>query len=202
MTCSPPYSFRPDFTPSRTQKCIAPFFHEHRSRLFEDEMFFRSIDQGPETNQLELEIVGAGLNIYFYDTFVENFLTSSGTGSIALLRAAVSHPVTGSKYIEMPILGFDVFDKRLTEDDTATGGVTPFIRTFMKGGSGPPTDDAGLAGIRTGPERSLIILASTEILNGSPITPPWYRRVQQWNGYDWVTHSNLVQGICPLTGVD
>jgi hypothetical protein len=202
MSCSPPYSFRPDFTPSRTKKCIAPFFHEHRSRLFEGNMFFRSINQGPQTNQLELEIVGAGLNVYFYGTLVDNFPTTSGLGSIALLRAAVNNPITGSKYIEMPVLGFDIFDNRSFEDDTATGGVTSFVLTHMIGGSGPPIDDAGLAGIRTGPERTLFILASTEDLNGSPITPPWDRRVQQWNGYDWVTHSNLVQGQCPYVGVD
>lgn len=199
MSCDPTYSYRPTFTPSNV-KCNAPFFHEHRSRLTEAEMFFRSKDQGPETNYLQLEITGGDLNVYYYGTLVETFTAGSGAGSIAALRSVVSHPITGSKYIEMPVLMFDIFDPRATEDDTFTGGVTTFVLAYMRGGSGPPTDAAGLASIRTGPERSMIILATTEDLNGSPITPPWFRRVQQWSGSDWVTHANLVQGLCPEVG--
>jgi hypothetical protein len=168
-------------------------------------MFFRSKDQGPETNQLELEIDASNLYVYFEGVLVETFpVTVGGEGSIAALRAAVHHPTTGSDYIEMPTLGFDIFDNRSTEDDTlfdfTPGGVSMFAQTFLRGGSGPPTDDAGLAGIRTGPERSIIILATTEAADGSPITPPWFRRVQQWTGSDWVTYANLAQGACPYIG--
>lgn len=195
MSCPPTYSYRPDFTPSNT-KCIAPFFHEHRSRLFEGEMYFRSKDQGPETNYLQLEITGGDLNVYFYGTLMETFPAGSGAGSIAALRAAVA----SSDYIEMPTLGFDIFDDRTSEDDTITGGVSPFTLDYMRGGSGPPTDASSLAAIRTGPERSLIILATTEADDGRPVTPPWFRRVQQWTGSDWVTYSNLAQGQCPYEG--
>lgn len=277
MSCAPTYSYRPTFTPSGV-KCVAPFFHEHRSRLFEGEMFFRSKDQGPETNFLELEIDLSNLYVYFENVLVETFpVTINGEGSIADLRSLLTHLhqaivavtpgaggtfsvvgdfttrfftgasfsvvgstgnnglyfvsssvfsgpntditvtgtipsavvdgqiSTGSHYIEMPALNFDIFDDRADEDDTLLdlddGGVSEFARTYMRGGSGPPTDDTSLAGIRTGPERSIIILATTEDSDGSPITPPWFRRVQQWTGSAWVTHANLVPNACPYVGV-
>ena len=39
--CPPSYKhkYQPPFTPSSSQ-CTAPFFHEHRSRMFEGEMYF------------------------------------------------------------------------------------------------------------------------------------------------------------------
>lgn len=201
MSCTPSYTYRPNFT-SGSNKCIAPWFVEHRSRLTEDQAFFRTIKQGPETNYVELWLTSSLLSVYFESVLVETFSASTGAGSIAALRSAVENPITGSNYIEMPTLGYDIFDPRSSEDDGPTGGLTPFSRTYMRGGSGPPTTDAGLAGIRTGPERSLIILATTENDQGSPITPPWYSRVQQWNGAAWVTYSNLVAGACPYEGTD
>jgi hypothetical protein len=237
-------------------------------------MFFRSKDQGPETNLLELAIDLSNLYVYFEGVLVETFpVTVSGEGSIAALRAQLVHMhfaivavaagaggtfsvagnftatfyagvpftvfgstgndgsytvassifslgntvitvtgtipsavadgqiSTGSHYIEMPVLNFDIFDNRVVEDDTLLdldpGGVTSFAQTFMRGGSGPPTDDTSLAGIRTGPDRSIIILATTEDSDGSPITPPWTRRVQQWTGAVWATYANLVPNACP-----
>lgn len=198
MSCPPPYTYRPTFTPSNV-KCRAPFFHEHRSRLSSGEMFFRSKDQGPTTNLISLEI-GATLAVRYDGTLVETFPAGSGLGSIAALRSAVSNVVTGSKYIEMPGPMFDIFDGRIMEDDTITGGVTTFAETYMHGGSGPPTTSAGLTGIRTGPDRSIIILATTEDTDGSPITPPWTRRVKQWTGSAWVAYANLVPKACPYVG--
>lgn len=208
MSCSPPYRYRPTFTPSNI-KCIAPSFVEHRSRLTVEQMFFRSKDQGTETNLLELEIDSSNLYVYFEGVLVETFPATLGFGGIAALRATISNPITGSDYIEMPVLGFDIFDLRSQEDDDAVdppldiiaGGLTSFSRRFLRGGSGAPIDDAGLTAIRTGPERSIIILASTENSNGRPITPPWFRRVQQWTGSAWVTYANLVANACPYVGV-
>ena len=272
MSCSPTYSYRPTFTPGET--CVAPFFAEHRSRLFEGEMFFRSKDQGPETSWLELEIDLSNLYVYFYGVLVETFPVTFDEGSIASLRAQVTHfhqPIvavtpgvggiffvtgdyttrffpgapfsvidstgndgpytvtssifmfgnteitvtgtipnavadgeisTGSHYIEMPPLNFDVYDNRAQEDDTlldfTPGGVTTFARTHMRGGTGAPTDAVSLSGIRTGPERSIIILATTEDIEGNDVTPPWNRRVQQWTGSMWATYSNLVPNACPF----
>ncbi|TFH08279.1 MAG: hypothetical protein E4H14_06735 [Candidatus Thorarchaeota archaeon] len=142
------------------------------------------------------------LSVYFEGVLVETFPASTGAGSIAALRSEVENPITGSNYIEMPVLSYDIFDPRTTEDDTMTGGLTPFSRTYMRGGAGPPTTDAALAGIRTGPERTLIILATTEDDQGNPVTPPWYTRVQQWNGAAWVTYSNIAVGNCPYEGTD
>jgi len=200
MSCPPSYDYRPAAFDPGGQRCAAPTFVEHRSRLTEGEMFFRSKDQGPETNFLQLEI-STDLFVYFEGVLVETFPATSGAGSITALRSEVSNPTTGSKYIEMPVVMFDVFDTRAAEDDTAFGGVTPFAKTYMRGGSGPPTDDAGLAVIRTGPARSIIILATTEAANGSPVDPPWFRRVQQWDGFHWITHANITQGECPYEGV-
>ena len=194
MNCSPSYTYRPTFTPSGV-KCSAPGYEEHRSRLTESEMFFRSKDQGPETNYLQLEIDASNLYVYFYGTLVETFPATLGPGGIALLRTQVAT----SDYIEMPTLGYDIYDTRITEDDTLIG-VTSFPLTYMKGGSGPPTDASTLAGIRTGPERSLVILRTSEDDTGRPTTPPWYKRVLQWNGSEWITHSNLAQGQCPQEG--
>jgi hypothetical protein len=179
-------------------------------------MFFRSKGQGPETNWLQLEVAfytlgthplnpllptGDYLVVYFYSTPVETFtVTVGGEGSIAALRALVA----SSQYIEMPTLNFDIFDPRTTEDDTlvdlSPGGVTSFSLSYLRGGSGAPTDASGLAGIRTGPERTIIILATSENADGSPGTPPWHRRVRQWTGSQWVTYANLVQGACPYVG--
>jgi hypothetical protein len=158
-------------------------------------MFFRSIHQGFEANQIELEIITT-LKIYYTGVHVETFPVTLGPGGIALLRSAVN---AGSDYIRMFAPLFDIFDPRGTEDDTIIGA-TAFARTHMRGGSGPPTDDAGLNAIRTGPERAIIILATTEDDDGSPLTPPWTRRVQQWTGSDWVTFANLVPRACPYIG--
>lgn len=194
MSCEPAYTYRPTFTPSNV-KCVAPGFAEHRSRLTENQAFFRSKDQGPSTNNIELEITGGHLNVYFDNVLVEQYTAFVGAGGIASLRSAVA----GSKYIEMPVFGYDIFDFRSTEDDV-TIGLTAFARTHMKGGSGAPTDATGLAGIRTGPDRSIVIITTTEAADGSPVTPPYDHHVRQWNGYAWVSYSNLVPGACPYEG--
>lgn len=196
--CFPQYEYRPNFTPSEI-KCVAPWFVEHRARLTEGETFFRSIQQGPETNNIAIEIDGATCTIYYNDVIVETFPATLGPGGIDLLRTTISNPITGSKYIEMPILGFDIFDNRATEDDVLIG-LTSFIKTNLSGGTGGPRTLQELNKIRTGPDRTIILIATTEALNGSPTTPPPTRRVQQWDGSQWISYCNYFQGQCPGEG--
>lgn len=80
------------------------------------------------------------------------------------------------------------------------GCLAPFAETFLVGGDGGPTDGAGLATIRTGPERSIIIIRTTEDYAGEDIRPPGSRRIQQWDGTQWISYCNDVQGSCPLEG--
>lgn len=101
-----------------------------------------------------------------------------------------------SDYIEMPPLGYDIYDTRTS--------VSPFGFSFgpdfLTGGSGGPTDGAGLAAIRTGPERSIILITTIEDATGAPTTPPANMRVQQWDGFLWLSYCNLIPGACPGNG--
>ena len=228
MTCQPSYSYRPDFIASTPgspsgNDCTAPQFVEHRSRLISGDAFFRSIDQSSSVNFISLEITESGgnktLDIRRYNSASgspsvpvgspiesEQFTVVAGVGGspcipddIASLRSALEGS-PGSTLVEMTVpVGFDIFDPR--NDEVAC--LPLFNETLMGGGSGGPTDDAGLASIRTGPERTMFIIRSTEDDTGVNTAPPASRRVQQWDGTQWISYCNLVGGSpqpCPLEG--
>jgi hypothetical protein len=116
------------------------------------------------------------------------------TSGIDELRIAISN--NPSSLVEMYTRGSDVFDPG-GEDDPC---LLPFALTFLSGGEGGPTDAASLATIRTGPDRSVIIIQTREDINGNPITPPASSRIQQWNGVQWISYCNTIPGVCPGEG--
>lgn len=210
MSCEPSYPYTPTFTPSATD-CVAPIYARRRSRAIIPGMdivtplFFRSVGQSFDANQVEIELVDlptGEFRVYFEGALVASYPVLFQAGAIAALRLAItSDPNT---IIEMPVVGFDIFDERMTEEDGDGGvsmiaGLGPFDRTFFEGGEGAP-DDATLASIRTGPQRTIYIIRSEEDLQGNDVEPPGSRRIQQWNGFAWISYCNTVPGQCPGEG--
>lgn len=191
-SCLPTYSYEPDFTPS-SASCQAPVYSEHRSRLMAGGGFFRSIEQGPDTNLIEAEFLGGVFKVYYNGIMVESHNVVAGIGSFSTLRSALA----SSAWIQMPAWSYDVYDTRLAEDNVL-GGMSYFVKSPFIGGSGGPTSALGLAAIRTGPSRTIFVLSTTESADGSSIDPPANRKVQQWDGVQWITYSNLVSGSCPI----
>jgi len=217
MSCQPPYDYRPIAAP--VAFCSAPVFIEHRSRLFTGGSYFRSIEQGPLLNNISIQSSYIGSDVFrltvrYYavlseaatDTETYDFIqTSAGSplecdvGGIDTLRFLVNRD---SQYIEMYTRGADTEFDIEGEDSIC---LDTFTETFMSGGSGGPQDGSIIANINTGPERTIIIINSTERADGTPTDPPVERKIQQWDGSEWVTYQNLVPGACPATtliGVD
>lgn len=135
------------------------------------------------------------------------------TGGISALRAAVNDGITGSTIIEMPARGFDVYDQTppypippagggLPNADPANNCVTEFGPTNLTGGDGPPStsNQPYLDSLFTGTQRSVIIIATTERADGFSVDPSVLRRVQQWDGAQWIQYANIAQGSCPIDG--
>ena len=197
-SCLPNYSYKPTFTPSSVS-CVAPSYSEHRSRIIiGGQIFFRSKLQGPQVNLYEVEIVGSTFKVYYNGAVVETHSATLGPGGIAALRSSISSSI----HIEMPTLHYDIYDTRVAENDSSlplpAGGLIAFTKRPLVGGSGGPTDDAGLNLIRTGPSRTMYILQTTENVVGQSVDPPANLKVKQWNGFQWVTYSNYIQGSCPV----
>lgn len=204
LDCSPPYAYRPNFI-AGTLKSSAPLFNEHRSRLTAGGTFFRSnliissVEvQGEICNSISITSTrvsnGGGSYTYtiavnFQGNPVESYVvTQNELGSpacsnnpINIIRNNVN---TNSNYISMPVRGTDAFDTGIDDQCWST-----FIETSMSGGAGGPTDGTSISSIRTGPERTVFILSSTEDSNGNDVNPPSSRRVQQWDGFSWITYT-------------
>jgi hypothetical protein len=216
MSCQPPYDYRPIAAP--VADCVAPVFTEHRSRLFGGGTYFRSLKQTPSQNRISLQVTNIGgntlrLTVRYYENLNEaatateiydvTQIVGSGDGTLTCdtnaipsLRAAVNGV---SQYIEMYPRGTDLgFDYR-GEDVIVTdnGCLIVFPETFMFGASGGPTGVEPIARIDTGPQRTIIIINSTEKENGESTNPPSERKIQQWNGTEWIPYQNLVPGACP-----
>lgn len=212
MSCSPPYTFRPKFIPSDIPS-IAPGYPEHRSRLTAGGTFFRSIEQGQDRNNITLELIKTGgfspftftLNIRFNGNLVETFTQlqtetptvippppTTCSGGISGLRTQVN----ASNFIQMTARGFDIFDGGLDDPGNC---LSPFAEQNMVGGDGePPISTPLINSIRTGPERTIIIITTTEDNTGSPVTPPASKRIKQFDGTNFITFRNLIPGDCPL----
>lgn len=213
MSCYPSYAgtYTPAFVASAVP-CVAPQYALHRSRLTvagngttSDSLFFRSKNQNFEANLIELELVGApsnAFNVYYNGVLAKSYAVFFGTGGIANLRSQINN-IDPNPYMEMPALGVDIYDLRTIENDgdgITVPGIAPFVRSFMTGGSGAPSDGSSLASIRTGPTRSMYIVRSLEDNTGTDIFPPASLRIQQWNGAMWISYCNNVQGACPGEG--
>jgi hypothetical protein len=213
MSCYPSYNYVPDFavTPAGqvAPDCAAPGYAEHRSRLFVGGTYFRSKLQGSSWNSIQIRVVD-NLNgtltcsVTHPDYPTETYTVTQTAGAlpedpcspsgIGSLRTAISNNT--DSIVEMYTRGLDINDLG-GEDDPC---LSPFTYTPMSGGSGGPSDSAGLAAIRTGPSRSIIIIRTQEDINGNPVTPPASKRVQQWNGTAWISYCNNVPGECPGEG--
>lgn len=209
--CSPSYTYRPVGFVASSTSCYAPYFAEHRSRLTAGNAFFRSKNQGPSGNNIALECVNITtpkFNIYVNGVLVRSYDVSLTAGGIADLRSQLNtDPISSEVPIEMTSLNYDIYDTRIYEDTSEDlmqnipyTGLDPFVLVFLSGGDGGPTTAEGLTAIRTGPERTMFILSLTEDTNGADMFPPASRRVQQWNGTEWISYCNLVQGACPGDG--
>ena len=204
----PPYGFRPEFVPSRTNPSSATVSPEARSRLFDGGTYFRSVDQGGDQNNLSLEVGVTGpaigsqvvaLDVRFDGSVVETITVSqivnaSGdctAGGISDLRTAVN---ASSALVEMPARGTDIND---SGTDASSGCVSAFGDTAMTGATGPSTDPAFIEAIRTGAERALVIISTRENSVGFPVAPSQADKVLQFDGTDFIPYSNLVPGQCP-----
>lgn len=207
-SCEPLYPFRP--APSSTP-CIMPGFPEHRSRVFVTRIFVRSIDQGQHTNNISIELTnsdGTGHFIVYIDNAISTqYTVTFGDNSIENLRTMINNDPTS--IIEMPVLNYDKYDTRIDEVDVVddlepdhtlpspTGGLYPFARISLTGGSGGPTTNEGIALINTGPYRTMFTITTTEDDTGRDTDPQPPNKVRQWDGGAWVEYNNYTPGICP-----
>ena len=199
----PPYGFRPNFVPSRTNPSAATVSPVARSRRFSGGTYFRSIDQGGDRNDISLEAVVSGstvdLNVRFDGSLLETIsvaqtVNASGDcigGGISSLRIAVN---ASSILVEMPARGTDINDSGA---DASSNCVSAFGDTSMTGATGPSADPAFIESIRTGPERALVIVSTEENSVGFPVAPTAAEKVLQFDGTDFIPYSNLVPGQCP-----
>lgn len=215
MSCAPTYTYRPTFVPSGVD-CTLPTYNRHRARTTAGGTYFRSKEQSSSWNDItiKVELIGAEhvLTVMHPDYTTETFsveqvaslidpLTLPCSPGIAELRTLVNRPVTGipatsgSAMIEMPERGADIEFDAAGVDALC---LSEFTTVNLSGGEGGPTSAAALAGIRTGPERSVIRISTEEAYDGTPVDPPQARRVQQWNGTAWVEYSNAIPGACPV----
>lgn len=213
MSCEPGYTFRPTDRPAPSQSS-AIIYTEHRSRLFAGGTFYRSIEQGTEENDISLEATIASdeitFKVYILAVLQETFVVPQVvvpmppppvcTGGINALRSAINDGVTGSNIIEMPARGVDVFD--IGGMDPIDNCLSAFGPISMAGGSGPPStaNQPFLDSLFTGTERSIIMIDTTENAIGKSVDPSILRRIQQWDGTQWIQYANVAQGSCPIDG--
>lgn len=208
--CAPSYIYRPAAFIASSEQCSAPVYAEHRSRLTAGNAFFRSKLQGVSENDIAIECVTTPsnvCNVYVGGILVRAYPVTFTAGGIDALRVAFnSDPYPQEVPIEMPSLNYDVYDAREYEDteedinlNVPYTGLEPFTLSSLSGGSGGPTTPNGLATIRTGPERSVFIVSTTENANGVDVTPT-SQRIRQWDGSSWISYCNNIQGDCPGEG--
>jgi hypothetical protein len=220
MSCQPPYDYRPIVAP--VADCHAPVYPEHRSRLFAGGTYFRSLEQNPSQNNISLQIADNidgnpdkfRLTVRYYEVLGQSVTATEtydviqvpglGDGeytcdinAILLLRTAVNG---ASQYIEMYPRGTDLgFDYRGEDVIVSDNGcLTTILETFMSGGTGGPTGPEQIAKIDTGPQRTIIVISTSEKENGESANPLPHKKIMQWNGNEWITYSNNITGQCPL----
>lgn len=221
--CLPTYDWRPSFSPSSaTLSCNT--YDKHRSRITvlnpnyvppgggdpgtpiasNDGLFIRSVDQSTQANNISIEHTGTTFNVYVSDVLVRSFPIGVGAGTYAQLRSMISGTFTApfdkpDPTIEMPPFQFDIYDViRDSEDDLS--GLFVFAKINLADGDGPPLVAPDLVNVHTGPTRAMVIISTYEDIRGVSVTPPPGERVSQWDGIDWISYCNLVQGICPGDG--
>ena len=171
-----------------------------------------------------MEIPSTGVNankflVRLDGVVVETYDPTLGVGGIERLRTLIT--ANTDSIIEMPVLNYDIYDLRADENDSGGSGAVPppvlptdppaadaipdhglhyITETHLIGGEGGPSTSGGLAAIRTGPERSIVIIVTTEDHPGNTIDVPLDRKTRQWNGRTWISYSNISPGRCPIEG--
>lgn len=217
MSCPPSYAgtYAPTPRPLPAQSS-APVDVLNRSRLFAAGTYFRSIAQGQGENDLSIEItvVPAGppnveditLTVRRLGVIQETIMTSQTqpvfpatvcTGGISALRSAVNGT---SNEIYMQTRGTDFQDP--LGADSPDNCVSAIPDTPMTGGNGPPSNasQAYLDSIFTGKQRTIVMISTYENFVGFPSDPPPSQRIQQYDGTNFISYCNDVQGACPLEG--
>lgn len=199
-------SYIPNFTPSE-EPCVIPVFVEKRSRLLKNGLFFRSLSQGQQSNDLSIAVLLGGENqaglaitqsitvkVYVNDVEMESFLAHQEKSTIVVGTENDHYNKTGfvdirmnlnahSSLIEMPTRSHDIEDTINVDPNDVVG----FEKTPMAGAIGGPSDDSIIDSIRTGPESTLFGLKSTENDVGQNVSPSSENRIKKWNGTQWVS---------------
>lgn len=225
--CSPPpYAYRPEFVAGDPPSCAMDKHQELRSRspVGLGGTFFRSKNTGTAQNDLSLEMVYDGidddytLTVRDDGTIVETFGPHGGQGApvdgicpgnlIGTFRSDVN---TNSTYIEMPTIdygGESASSSPLPIFESATddaGCLSAFSETSLFGGNGAPASptvsgDPAETQPRTGPERTLYVVTSTEIVTNTPAddgqsyNPIPAEKIKQWDGTAWIDYE---VNVCP-----
>ncbi len=199
-------SYIPNFTPSE-EPCVIPVFVEKRSRLLKNGLFFRSLSQGQQSNDLSIAVLLGGENqaglaitqsitvkVYVNDVEMESFLAHQEKSTTVVGTENDHYNKTGfvdirmnlnthSSLIEMPTRSHDIEDTINVDPNDVVG----FEKTPMAGAIGGPSDDSIIDSIRTGPESTLIGLKSTENDVGQNVSPSSENRIKKWSGTQWVS---------------
>lgn len=197
---------------------------EQTAGIFRTALFFRSKGFGPDKNLISLELPSTGTNankvlVRSDGTIVEIYDPTLGVGGIGRLRALIT--ANTNSIIEMTTLNYDIYDTRADENDSGGSAAVPapvlptdppaadavpdhglsyFTEYYLVGGEGGPSTASGLAAVRTGPERSIVIIVTTEDHPGNTVDVPIDRKTRQWNGSTWISYSNTSPGSCPIEG--
>lgn len=192
--------------------------------IFRTALFFRSKGFGPDKNLISVEIPSTGEYAGKFVVRMDGDISKVydpiiGVGGIGRLRTLITNNT--NSIIEMPTLAFDIYDTRTDENDSAGTAAVPapvlptdppaadavpdhglsyFTEYHLVGGEGGPSTASGLAAVRTGPERSIVIIVTTEDHPGNTVDVPIDRKTRQWNGSTWISYSNNSPGSCPIEG--
>jgi len=211
----------PDNFPGGNDSSI-PTFIEKRSRLFAGGTFFRSKNASSSSNLIQVEYIsvvgGVQLNVYSNGTLVESFgpvpgpetpiinpLSPPPTICVPTVNSSMRLLVNDiSNFIQMPQIDFGgesassgpaaIFDASHLPTDVIPGDDCSnlFLPTFLTGSSGPPEDNSSLLTIRTGPERSLVVVTIGEIINDNSFDDGQLQdllpneKIRQWDGFNWI----------------
>lgn len=195
---TPTYKYRPDFKPG-SEPCRIQIYSRARGRLTVSNFFLRSKFQGPSANDIAVESV-------WYDGPNGTGNPTTSSSSVQSVVVTVTSPDYPTEvYIDdMEYDGMDWLETglgvRSQMNDSSLmveyngsdvqAPVTPpdyvpyFSSTNLSGASGYPSPPG--SSIRTGPERSLILLKSEERPNGSGGNP--IDSMLEWNGSKWIEY--------------
>jgi hypothetical protein len=217
----PGYTYRP---PQETYTNIPisemPYgLEEFKSRLDAAGTFFRSLDVGPQTNDIWITVTRNG-NDYTLtvsnDTITETYTaeqiedsTGFNPSAIPELRLLVNE---NSQLIDMPERGFDIVDNLGTDPRTGRTvnrgpfssvypfgeqGIEEIEKTFLFGGKGVPSNPTQFDDLpRTGPQRTMAHINWSE-RNTADGTMEVFNVIIQWSGAS-ITEGEWVQaGLQP-----